>query len=83
MKLRERARETYAFYMSMAAIAVAKAGEPRLQMQRERWIAAAKIWRALAADLREVWGGRHWPSGHPGPQPQIEPDVQIETMDQF
>lgn len=59
MKARELAREQHALYLSRAAIAEEKAART-VGQQRERWIAAAKLWRGMASDLRDIWEGSRW-----------------------
>jgi hypothetical protein len=62
MKAHELAREKHALYMSRAALADEKAARS-VGRQRERWIAAAKLWRGMAEDLRDIWKGARWTSG--------------------
>lgn len=59
MKPHELAREKHAEYLSRAAVADENAARS-VGRQRERWIAAAKLWRGMAADLREIWKNSRW-----------------------
>ena len=62
MKERNRAREQYSLYMANAVMADAKAVRA-IGKDQHYWVRIAKMWRGMANDIRDVWGGPNWTAG--------------------